>query len=192
LANDFGVDNFEAIFGQYKDMVYKTAYLILGDTHRAEDVLQEVFIKVHKSLDTFDSRKGTFSTWLRRITVNQCISERRNTHSPPLSLERLEEEGFDLAGADSRHPEELAVKREESQRIQRAMKTLDRKHRAVVTLRYFNELSYEEIAQVLSIPLGTVKSRINTAIRALRQELIEGGTDHELQESKPVACRLSR
>jgi RNA polymerase sigma-70 factor (ECF subfamily) len=186
------VDNFEAIFGQYKDMVYKTAYLILGDTHRAEDVLQEVFIKVHKSLDTFDSRKGAFSTWLRRITVNQCIAERRNTHSPSLSLEKLEEEGFDPAGADSRHPEELVVKREESQRIQRAMKTLDRKHRAVVTLRYFDELSYEEIAQVLSIPLGTVKSRINTAIRALRQELIEGGTDHELQESKPVACRLSR
>ena len=54
------------------------------------------------------------------------------------------------------------------------MKTLDGKHRAVVTLRYFNELSYEEIAQVLSIPLGTVKSRLNTAIRALRQELTEG------------------
>jgi RNA polymerase sigma-70 factor, ECF subfamily len=54
------------------------------------------------------------------------------------------------------------------------MKTLDRKHRAVVTLKYSNELSYEEIAQVLSIPLGTVKSRLNTAIRVLSQELIEG------------------
>ena len=179
MAKNFGVenvDNFEAIFRQYKDMVYKTAYLILGDAHRAEDVLQEVFIKVHKSLDTFDSRKGAFSTWLRRITVNQCVTERRNRHLPSLSLslERLEEEGFDLEGADSQRPEELAVKREESRRIQRAMKTLDGKHRAVVTLRYFNELSYEEIAQVLSIPLGTVKSRLNTAIRALRQELTEG------------------
>jgi RNA polymerase sigma-70 factor (ECF subfamily) len=179
LAKNFGVenvDNFEAIFRQYKDMVYKTAYLILGDAHRAEDVLQEVFIKVHKSLDTFDSQKGAFSTWLRRITVNQCVTERRNRHLPSLSLslERLEEEGFDLEGADSQRPEELAVKREESQRIQRAMKTLDRKHRAVVTLKYSNELSYEEIAQVLSIPLGTVKSRLNTAIRVLRQELIEG------------------
>jgi len=179
LAKDFNVEsveNFEAVFRQYKDVVYKTAYLILGDAHRAEDVLQEVFIKVHKSLDTFDSRKGAFSTWIHRITVNQCITEYRNRHSLFLSvsLESLKEEGLDPAGTDSRHPEELALKREEGQRIQRAMKTLDRKHRAVVTLRYFDELSYEEIAQVLSIPLGTVKSRLNTAIRALRQELGEG------------------
>jgi RNA polymerase sigma-70 factor (ECF subfamily) len=175
LAKDFGVENFEVIFRQYKDTVYQTAYLILGDAHRAEDVLQEVFIKVHKSLDTFDSRKGAFSTWLHRITVNQCVTEHRNRHSLSLSLslESLEEERLDLAGANSQQPEELAMKREESQRIQRAMKTLDRKHRAVVILRYFNELSYEEIAQLLSIPLGTVKSRLNTAIRALRQELME-------------------
>lgn len=176
MAKDFGVEDFEAIFREYKDMVYKTAYLILGDAHEAEDVLQEVFIKVHKSLDSFDSRKGAFSTWLRRITVNHCVTERRNRHlaSLSLSLERLEEEGFDPEDADSQRPEELAVKKEESHRIQRAMKTLDRKHRAVVTLRYFDQLSYEEIAQVMSIPLGTVKSRLNTAIQALRQELVEG------------------
>ncbi|MBM4461741.1 MAG: RNA polymerase sigma factor [Chloroflexi bacterium] len=176
MAKDFGAENFEAIFREHKDMVYRTAYLILGDAHRAEDVLQEVFVRVHKSLDSFDSRKGAFSTWLRRITVNQCITERRNSHSASLSLslERLEEEGLDPEDTDSERPEELALKREEGQRIQRAMNTLDRKHRAVVTLRYFEQLSYEEIAQVLSIPLGTVKSRLNTAIQALRQELVEG------------------
>jgi len=155
-------------------MVFKTAYLILDDAQRAEDILQEVFIKVHKSLETFDSQKGRLSTWLYRITVNQCISERRNRHLPSVSLENLGDEGFEPAAADCQRPDNLALKQEESEKIQQAMKALDRKHRAVLVLRYFDDLSYEEVAQALDIPLGTVKSRLNTAIRILRAELMEG------------------
>jgi RNA polymerase sigma-70 factor (ECF subfamily) len=155
-------------------MVFKAAYLILDDAQKAEDVLQEVFIKVHKSLETFDSRKGRLSTWLYRITVNQCISERRNRHLLSVSLENLDDEGFEPAAADCQRPDNLVLRQEESEKIQQAMKALDRKHRAVLVLRYFDDLSYEEVAQALDIPLGTVKSRLNAAIQILREELMEG------------------
>jgi RNA polymerase sigma-70 factor, ECF subfamily len=174
LAKHCSDEEFEAVFSQYRNMVFKTAYLILADAQKAEDVLQEVFIKVHQSLGTFDSQKGKLSTWLYRITVNQCISERRTRHLPSVSLENLRQEGFDVAAADCQHPDNLALRQEESEKMQQAMKALDQKHRAVLVLRYFDDLSYEEVAQALDIPLGTVKSRLNTAIRTLRAELMEG------------------
>lgn len=175
MAKKFGAEEFEAIFHCYKDMVFKTAYLILGDGEKASDALQEVFIKVHKSLDAFDPQKGKFKTWLYRITVNQCISERRRKGSASFSLERLEEEGLHLRDTNSQLPEELLMKQEESKAIKQAMQSLDAKHRAVLALRYFDELSYDEIAETLGIPLGTAKSRLNTAIKVLRQKLVEGG-----------------
>ena len=175
MAKRFETEEFEAIFHCYKDMVFKTAYLILGDAEKADDVLQEVFIKVHKSLGAFDPQKGKFKTWLHRITVNQSISERRHKRMPSLSLERLEEQGVGLPGVSSQLPEELLMKKEESKTIQRAMQSLDTKHRAVLVLRYFDDLSYDEIAQALEIPLGTAKSRLNTATKVLRQKLVEGG-----------------
>ncbi len=128
---------------------------------------------VHKQY-SFYSQKGSLSAWLYRITVNRCISEHRNKHLPILSLENLQKEGFDPADVDSQCPADLVIRQEESERIKQAMKALDRKHRAVLVLRYFDDLSYQEIAQALGIPLGTVKSRLNTAIRTLHEELAEG------------------
>jgi len=78
---------FAALFHQYKNLVYKTAYLILGDAHEAEDVLQEVFIKVYRSLHTFQPKKGAFTTWLYRITINHCLNRRRKRHLSFSSLD---------------------------------------------------------------------------------------------------------
>ena len=180
MAKQTEVEEFEAIFYRYKDMVFKIAYLIVGNAQEAEDVMQEVFIKVYRAGDTFRPEKGGFNTWLHRITVNQCISERRRKRLPSFSHETLKEEGFDLPQASSELPEEFLMKQEESERIRRAMRSLDRKHRAVLALRYFDELSYGEIAQMLKIPLGTVKSRLNAAIKVLRKEIVERELRHEL------------
>ena len=68
---------FAALFEQYKNMVYKTAYLVLGDSSEAEDALQEVFVQIYKSLGQFDSRKAAFTTWLYRVTFNYCLNHRR-------------------------------------------------------------------------------------------------------------------
>lgn len=173
MAKQLDTEKFEAIFHCYKKMVYKLAYLTLGNAQEAEDVMQEVFVKVYRSHDSFHPEKGNFNSWLRRITINESISRQRRKSLPSLSLENLEEEGADLPGTTHELPEELAIKQEETRSIRKAMSSLDKKHRAILVLRYFDNLSYNEISQVLEIPLGTVKSRINTAIKALRKEMLD-------------------
>ena len=175
MAKQCKIDDLEVVFRNYKDMVFKTAYLILGSAEEADDALQEVFVKVHKSWDTYDPERGALSTWLRRITVNHCMSEQRRKRPHLVSLEGLEEQGFDPPDTDVELAQELLIKREQRERIQRAISSLEGKHRAVVVLRYSDGLSYDGIAEALKIPLGTVKSRLNTAIKALREELVEGG-----------------
>lgn len=175
MAKQCKIDDLEVVFRNYKDMVFKTAYLILDSAEEADDALQEVFVKVHKSWNTYDPERGALSTWIRRVTVNHCISERRRKRPLLVSLEGLEEQGFDPPDADVELPEELLIKQEQKEGIRRAMRSLDEKHRAVLVLRYSDDLSYDEIADALRIPLGTVKSRLNTAIKALREELVEGG-----------------
>ena len=154
---------FAALFHKYKDLVYKTAYLQLANAREAEDALQEVFIKVYKSLDAYDPEKGAFTTWLYRITVNYCFNQRRRRRLPLLSLDK----GPPLTSRTL--PEDQLD--EEAETVQQAVGRLSEKLRAVVILRYYWELPYNEIAQILDIPLGTVKSRLNQALRTLRKEL---------------------
>ena len=71
-------DVFAELFHQHKNLVYRTVYLITGSAQEADDILQEVFIRVHRSLNTYDMSKGAFTTWLYRITVNLCLSRQRS------------------------------------------------------------------------------------------------------------------
>jgi len=173
LAKQIELDEFEAIYHRYKNMVLKLAYLTLGDAQDAEDAMQEVFIKVYRAWDSYNPERGHINAWLHRITINQCISQRRRKSLPSFSLERSQKEGLDLPDTSLPLPERLLIKKEESQIIQKAMNLLDMKHRAIIAMRYFDNLSYNEIAQILEIPVGTVKSRINTAIKTLRRELMD-------------------
>ncbi|MDZ4230748.1 MAG: sigma-70 family RNA polymerase sigma factor, partial [Dehalococcoidales bacterium] len=152
---------FEALFRQYQQLVFKTAYLITGTREEAEDVLQEVFVSVWRSRHTFDPDKGKLTTWLHRITVNKCLERQRKKKLTSVSLER-----FDLPEAEASAG--VPVDRAEQERLTAAMDVMDSKHRTVLVLRYFNELSYDEIAHTLGIPPGTVKSRINQALKLLR------------------------
>lgn len=154
---------FAALFEQYKNLVYKSAYLFLGDAHEAEDALQEVFLLVHKSLASFDPRKGAFTTWLHRITLNFCLNHRRRRqhHS---SLE-------DISPAPSTVFPSVRLAEEDS--LWQATRSLSDKQQAVVLLRYYWELPYAEIASILEVPLGTVKSRLDLALKTLRKILEE-------------------
>lgn len=163
---------FKALFQQYQGLVFNTAYLMTSNREEAEDILQEVFIAVWKSCHTYNPEKGKLTTWLYRITVNQWLSRKRKKQAPTLSWEQAKAEGVDLPETrNSELPEELTQSRLEYERLIKATNSLNSKHRPVLVLRYFNDLSYDEIAQVLGIPLGTVKSRINQAIRTLRIKL---------------------
>ncbi len=160
-------DAFAALFEQYKNLVYKTAYLMLGDAAEAEDALQDVFIHVYRSLKSYDPAKGAFTTWLHRITINHCLNRRRR-YQPvcqPLD-EQLASESF-----TSRFAEQEVV--------WNAVQQLSDKQRAVVILRYYNDLPYADIASILDIPVGTVKSRLNLALRTLLEALNTPGTEME-------------
>ncbi len=162
---------FAALFEQYKNLVYKTAYLMLGDRNEAEDALQEVFVQVYKSLDRYDPARAVFSTWLYRLTINHCSNRRRSRRRLTLPWDD------ELAAVVKVEFPSMRLAEEEA--MQQAIQGLSSKQRAVIILRYFWDLPYAEIAEVLDLPLGTVKSRINLALRTLRQIL-------EKQESFPV------
>lgn len=153
---------FAALFEQYKNMVYKTAYLIVGNARDAEDALQEVFLAVHKSLSGFDSRKGAFTTWLYRITLNFCLNHRRKRQHASLD---------DISPTPATYFPGARLAEDES--LWQATRSLSDKQQAVVILRYYWDLPYAEIAAILDIPLGTVKSRLDLALKTLRKILEE-------------------
>ena len=155
---------FELIFDQYKNLVYRTAYLILENSNEAEDALQETFLKAYRYLGTYKPSKGAFSTWLYRITVNHCLRQRRKLSRFFKPLETFENEYRQVRPSQE-------DKLSEKQALQQTINRLSSKLRIVIILRYFQDLSYLEIAQVLDVPLGTVKSRLNMALKKVRNEL---------------------
>ena len=162
---------FEALFRDYEKLVFKTAYLITGNRDRAQDVLQEVFIAVWNSRRSYDPNKGKLTTWLHRITVNQCSKGKVRTDPAIVPLENKE---IDALGTGGSRPDDILVSKMEYEKLLKAMDSLDTKHRSVLVLRYFNDLSYQEIAESLGIPLGTVKSRINHSLRCLKEQVTLG------------------
>ena len=155
-------DAFADFFRRYSAMVLKTAYLTLGNKEEAKDALQEVFLKVWQARRAFDPAKGSVPAWLYRITINLCVSKHRKRR--PIVLP---EESFEPVGSSDSNPANEFKK----EKLMRALESLPPKHREVVVLRYFDDLSYKEIAQAVGIPVGTVKSRLNHAIRKLRARL---------------------
>jgi RNA polymerase sigma-70 factor (ECF subfamily) len=149
---------FGGIFERYKNLVYKTAYLMLGNARDAEDVLQEVFLEAYRVLGQYQPERAAFQTWLYRITINDCLNWKRKHRIPVLSLDEVN------PAADS--PNDDA-----DREVWSAISKLSPKLRAVVVLRYYLDLSYLELAQALDIPLGTVKSRLNQALQVVRDDL---------------------
>jgi len=155
---------FAGLFERYKNLVYKTAFLMLGEPAEAEDALQEIFVQVYRSLSGFDPRKAAFTTWLYRVTFNYCLNHRRKRRPLSLPLEDLPSTFKNEFPSAQLADEEI---------LQQAIGKLTDKQRAVVILRYFWDLPYAEIAQILDVPLGTVKSRIDLALKTLRKVLEE-------------------
>ncbi|MFC1978552.1 RNA polymerase sigma factor [Chloroflexota bacterium] len=173
MAKQTKIDDFEAVFDQYKGWVYKTAYLITQNHYKAEDVMQEVFINAYRSNGTYNPKKGNLSSWLRRITINQCLKDKRDKSPSTYSIEEMEEQGHSIPDENLPLSEQVTLKND----IRRLLSSLNQKSRAVLILRYYDGLAYSEIAELLNIPLGTVKSRINTAISTLQTKQGQAGKD---------------
>ena len=161
---------FEALFNHHQNMVFKVACSVLGNTQESEDAVQEVFIKVHQSADKFCGEEREFSAWLRRITLNHCINRTRRNGIRWRSFEEISELGVNMSQSNpSISPATILEENEKKEEARKLLNSLNDKHYAVMVLRYYHDLSYEEIAQTLNIPIGTVRSRLFNAIKDLRE-----------------------
>lgn len=169
---------FDEIVQLYGDKVFSLVYRMLGNRHEAEDVAQEVFITVFKTVDGFRG-EAKFSTWLLRIAANQSKNRIKYLSRRPTEGE-LEESGEKrvalgtpgpVVQAHIDGPDVLMEAAELEALMQRAIAALDEEHRLLVILRDVEELSYQEIGEITGLPEGTIKSRLHRARMAIKEEL---------------------
>lgn len=158
-------DAFASLVVRYQKPIFNAAFRVLGNTESAFDVSQAVFLKVFECIDDYDSKYKFFS-WIYRIAVNESIDFlRKSSRNESLN------EDADFEAPESASPERQLHDKEVSDRIQRALLQLNIDDRTVITLRHFNECSYQEIAEILVVEEKTVKSRIFEARKRLAKLL---------------------
>jgi len=168
--------SYEQLVQRHMNRVYTIVYRIVNHKEEAEDITQEVFVKVFHGLKKFD-QKSSFSTWLYRIATNSALDafDKLKKHRKDTSLVSSRVDGEDavdalnLQGSPAPGPEVSAVQAELRECIQRVLKTLDLDHRRVILLRDFEDLSYDEIADVLQAKMSAVKMRIHRARLAFQE-----------------------
>ncbi len=150
----------EALLQAHTHKVYNLCYRFTGRADDAEDLTQEVFIKVFRTLKTYDAAQAKFTTWLNRIARNHLVDHYRRTRNDR-ATSALDEQLPIPDHSSSGKPSEQVESRERRERLQAALNRLSPDLREAVILRDLQDLDYSEIAQVLDVPEGTVKSRIN-------------------------------
>ena len=169
------VQAFRQLVERYEGRIYGLACSILGDSEMAKDAAQEAFIRVYRALGKFEGR-SSFYTYLYRITTNVCLTfaQREQRRPDRVSIEGMQE-ASDIAldrflGTDE--PQNDIARIGLREEIQRVLNYLSPEHRAVVILKDIEDLSQEEIADVLDVSVGTVKSRLSRARARLRDLLM--------------------
>ena len=169
---------YETLLSRFQQPVYNLALRLLNDTSDAADVVQEVFLKVFRNVGNFRGQ-SSLKTWIYRITVNEAHNQRRwffRHRQREVGLEEEPEEARSMAQMlpdGSQSPFDYVFDRERQNMIESALAKINPTFREVVVLRDIADLSYDEIADVLQLSLGTVKSRILRGREALRQELAD-------------------
>jgi RNA polymerase sigma-70 factor (ECF subfamily) len=163
----------QAAFGdlvaRYQTAVYNMAYRMLGDPTEAEDASQEVFVRAWNQLHTFQQERR-FSTWLLSIASHLCIDLlRRRKPTAPLDDVALYVE------SNEPEPDEVALQSEQRDIVKKLLNTLPEKYRSVTVLRYYNDLSYDEIARMTGLTESAVKTQLHRARRMLADQLVASG-----------------
>jgi RNA polymerase sigma-70 factor (ECF subfamily) len=171
-------DGFEELVRRYQRPITSYIYRMVGNYESSLDVTQEVFIKVYNSLTKY-SPEYKFSTWLYRIAHNAAIDWMRRNSANLQSLETENEDGAYQIQLESRapSPEQLRERSEWRNEIDAVIKCLPTVYKELIILRHSKDLSYDEIAEVMNLPLGTVKNRLFRAREMMREMLIERGFD---------------
>jgi RNA polymerase sigma-70 factor (ECF subfamily) len=170
---------FEAVYREHADYVYNLAYRLSGSPGDADDLLQETFIRVYRYLSGYAG--GSLRGWLRRIVVNLFLTRvKQQSRQSHLSLDGAEEEGrlrrveealLDHSGDPGWRMEQVSL----DDRVQSSLDAIPTEYRLALVLRELDDLSYDQIAAVLGVPIGTVRSRLARARAMLRQQLGEVG-----------------
>lgn len=187
LAKQGNQDAFASLMTSYEKPIYNLCLRMCRNTEDAEELTQTAFLKAWSALPRFQE-DSTFFTWLYRLAKNTCIDflrqeGRRNGTLHTVSLEQ--EDQSSVVIPDLRYlPEEEALKRDLRQSLLRALDELSPEHRSILIQRELDGLSYQEIADLLELELGTVKSRIARARLSLRQILLRDGNFFERESSK--------
>ena len=169
------LDAFDTLLRTYEKRVYNLAYRLSGSYDEANDISQDAFLRVFQALKLFRG-EANFSTWLFRIVTNVYLDRRKRTRNKQhLSLEEyieLDENSVARQVEDSGPtPDVVAEAHERTELLQQAIASLPDYQRTMVILYHTEGLAYDEIAEVLSLPIGTVKSRLNRARQTLREKL---------------------
>lgn len=167
-------DAFSTLVVRYQERVYNLVLRGLTDQDAALDVAQEVFLKAYRGLARFQG-ESQFFTWLFRITMNETITarRRRDRRGRPISLDRTDEDGEKRSDppAATDDPGAAVARRDDQALVQQAIAGLEDEQAEVLLLRDIDGRSYQEIAEILECPLGSVKSRIHRARLALKDKL---------------------
>jgi RNA polymerase sigma-70 factor (ECF subfamily) len=167
----------------YQTPVYNLAYRMLGNRAEAEDAAQEAFLRAYTHLRSYDPERP-FSSWLLSIASHYCIDRLRRRRIAWLPLEDEVATSGHLT-SESPNPEAAMSQQEREQQIQQMLKTLSPTDRAAITLRYWYDCSYEEIAEMLNLTVSAVKSRLHRARHALAETMTgeagEGETTYAMQ-----------
>ena len=153
---------FTELVVRYQKPVFQAAFWVLRNGEDASDIAQNVFLKAAQHIDDYDPRYKFFS-WIYRIAINEALNMQRQRHR-----EEALDEDFDAPAPDSANPQWQLDAAQRERALRGAVMKLSADHRAVITLRHFQECSYQEMAQMLDVDEGTVKSRLFEARQRLR------------------------
>lgn len=168
--------SFDFVFTNYYSYVSRLSRSLLRNAQDAEDVTQEVFLRVHKSLASYDPERGTMNSWLGKMTINACRTHQHRGFFHRLwgSTPAQENEEEALALVDSSHfgsPEDTVLQAELRKTVRDVLAKLRPKHRDVLVLHHYMDLSCAEIAAMMDCPEGTVHSRLHYARRVVQEQL---------------------
>ena len=160
------------LYDRYKRTVFGVGIKLLGDRSLAEELVQEVFLKVWRLSESFDSSRASFSTWLYRVTRTTALDLHRKRARRVRSVPDEDQQHIATARDTSASPHESVEDSWLSWQVSRSLEELDGAYREVIDLAYFQGLSQREISQQTGMPLGTVKTRTTRALKRLRERLM--------------------
>lgn len=171
LAQQGDQNAFAELVKRYEKQIFSLAYRLIGDYDEAADLAQEAFLRIYQMLGRYDPEKKFFS-WMYRVAQNTCLNALARRPSNVVPVERAEEYFSDSTAADAVEPEKDYLNREIRQHIDRAINELPDNYRDIIYLRYIEDLSYQQIAQALNLPVSTIETRLFRGKKLLQQKLL--------------------